>query len=330
MRRFISKSILCISLALGLIPSGYVSAAPLPSELSVDYSYYNPLSLVLKRFNWLEDEFKADHVRIRRVFSPGSDLALKNLQADSVNIASSAILSSVWSRAGGTPIKVVYIFTRAEWESIVVPRDSPINSVTALKGKRIAAAPGTDPYFFLLRALREAGLHKDDVVIVPMSHAQGRAALEKSTVDAWAGGVPYSAESQLENGFRVIYRNALFNSDGVLNVTEAFAGKYPEAVLRVIKVYEKARKWALRHPDDLEVIYSEEAKIPLPISRLVLSKFDFSDPRIVRNDIRVVKLSSPVLKEEQLINRDLNVNKVIDDLIDTSFVLKQVGPVSGR
>jgi sulfonate transport system substrate-binding protein len=78
------------------------------------------------------------------------------------------------------------------------------------------------------------------------------------------------------------------------------------------------------------VIYSEEAKIPLPISRLVLSKFDFSDPRIVRNDIRVVKLSSPVLKEEQLINRDLNVNKVIDDLIDTSFVLKQVGPVSGR
>ncbi len=329
MTPYISLVVICISMVAGLIPATDVSARQLPSELSVDYAPYNPLSLVLSKYNWLENEFKADGVGIKWVYSTGSEQSMKYLKAGSANISSSASFSSVWSKASGNPIKAFYVFTRAEWMSIVVSRDSPIKSVQGLKGRRIAAAPGTDSYFFLLYALREAGMHKEDVEIVPLTHREGRAALEAKTVDAWAGGVSYSTSSQLENGFRMIYRNVFFNSDGFLNVSEDFAAHYPQAVLRVVKAYEKARKWALSHPDDLEAIFAEEAKLTLPIARGVLSKYDFSNPVIERNDIRELKDASPVLKEENLISQDTDMDKVIAELVDTSFVMKLLAPGSG-
>jgi sulfonate transport system substrate-binding protein len=324
MRGFINKSIVLISIVSGLILSADLSAASLPSEVSVDYSYYNPLSLVIKKFKWLEKEFETEHVPIRWVFTPGSNLALKYLKDDSVNVSSSASLSSVLSRASGNRIKAVYVFARPEWVALLVNRDSPINSMNDLKGKRIAVTPGTDPYFFLLRALREAGMHKEDVEIVPLQHTDGRTALERKNIDAWSAVQPYAGMSQLENGSRVIYRNVLYNSYGVLNVSVDFANKYPEAMLRVLSVYEKARKWALRHPDDLEVIYAEEAKVPLAVSRLVLSKYDFFNPVIDRNDMAMLRVASRVLKEERLISPDTDLEKVIPDLVDRNFILKVI------
>ncbi|NTW52800.1 MAG: aliphatic sulfonate ABC transporter substrate-binding protein [Chlorobiaceae bacterium] len=324
MRRFINRCIIGISTLLGLIYGGNLSAASLPAELRVDYADYNPLSVVIKKFGWLEQEFRADRVHISWVYSIESGIALKHLETDSVNIASTGSLSSVLNKAIGKPIKAVYVFARPEWDAIVVQRDSQIQSIKELKGLKIAAAPGTDAYLFLLHALHDAGMHQSDVQIIPMSHEEARVALQLKRVDAWAGGHPYAALSQLEQGSRVICRNDLVNSYGVLSISEEFVRKYPEAVSRVIKVYEKARKWALRHPDDLEVIFSDESMVSLPVSKLVLSRCDFSRPIIDRNDIRVLKDESPVLKEEKLIRKDTDMDKVIEELIDTSFVLKLV------
>ncbi|NTW52805.1 MAG: aliphatic sulfonate ABC transporter substrate-binding protein [Chlorobiaceae bacterium] len=322
MRGFIIRRIICICMLLRMIFNADAYAASVPAELRVDYADFNPLSLVVKKFNWLDKEFKADTVRIHWKFSPGSDVALKNLQADSLDIASSASLSSVWSRAVGGPIKVVYVFARPEWNALVVSRDSPLQSVKDLKGRKVAVALGTGPYFFLMLALKDAGMHKEDVKIIPMPHEDGRASMEQNFVDAWAGGSPYVAMSQLESGSRLIYRNALFHSYGFLNVTEAFARKYPDAVLRVVKVYENARNWAIRHPEDLEMMYGEEARVPLSVARKVLSSYDFSRPVFDRNDVRLLRSGLPVLKEEHLFPQDTDFDKVIDDLIDTRFVFK--------
>ena len=55
-----------------------------------------------------------------------------------------------------------------------------------LKGKKVAAAKGTDAFLFLLRALHDQGLSKSDIQLVSLQHADGRAALERGQVDAWA------------------------------------------------------------------------------------------------------------------------------------------------
>jgi len=245
-RRSLAVALLA-SLPIGAYNSP-AQAADAPKEVRLDYAYYAPTSLVLKHFGWLEKSLKPQGTEVRWVFSQGSNRSLEYLNAGSTDFASTAGLAAVLSRANGAPLKTVYIASRPEWTALVVPKDSPLKSVADLKGKKIAATKGTDPYLFLLRSLQKAGLDKNDVEIVHLQHPDGRAALEQGRVDAWAGLDPHMAASELQAGSRLLYRNVDFNSYGVLSVTEKFEQEQPELIKQVIAAYEEARQWAIAHP----------------------------------------------------------------------------------
>lgn len=202
------------------------AAETAPAEVRLDYAYYSPVSLALKHFGWLEKALP--EAKVTWVLSQGSNRSLEYLNSGSVDFASSASLSAVLARANGSPIKSVYVYSRAEWTALVVRKDSPLQSVAELKGKKIAATKGTDPYLFTLRALQKAGLKKDDVELLHLQHPDGRTALEKGDVDAWAGLDPHMAASEIQSGSRLLYRNKDFNSYGVLSVTETYAKEHPD------------------------------------------------------------------------------------------------------
>ncbi|MET0124540.1 MAG: aliphatic sulfonate ABC transporter substrate-binding protein, partial [Pseudomonas caspiana] len=202
-------------LALGMNPLAF-AAETAPAEVKLDYAYYSPVSLVLKHFGWLEKALPDS--KVGWVLSQGSNRSLEYLNSGGVDFASSASLAAVLSRANGSPIKSVYVYSRAEWTALLVRKDSPYKTIADLKGKKIAATKGTDPYLFTLRALQQAGLKKDDVELVHLQHPDGRTALEKGDVDAWAGLDPHMAASEVQAGSRLLYRNKDFNSYGVLSV----------------------------------------------------------------------------------------------------------------
>ena len=141
---------------VGWSPVSLAATTPL-KELRLDYAYYSPASLVLRRFGWLEEDFKADGTSVRWVLSAGSNRALEYLNANSIDIGSSAGLAALLAKANGNPIKTPYIFSRPEWTALVVRKDSNIRTLADLKGKKIAATKGTDPYLFLLRSCRRWG-----------------------------------------------------------------------------------------------------------------------------------------------------------------------------
>ncbi len=296
-----------------------VALADAPKEIRVDFAYYSPPSLVLKKFGWLEEEFKKDNIPVKWVLSAGSNRALEFLNSGAVDFGSTAGLAAVLSRANGNPIKGVYIYERPEWTALVVPAGSPIKSVKDLKGKKVAATKGTDPYLFLLRALNENKMDKKDIEHVSLQHADGRAALEQKRVDAWAGLDPHMAASELEAGSKLLYRNVNYNTYGFLNTTESFAKNHPEHVKRVIAAYERARKWILANPDETSRIVSEEAKISLAVAKVQLLRNDFRNPIPGAEHSKALKAAGSILIEEELVKKGTDVNKVVDELIDPSF-----------
>jgi sulfonate transport system substrate-binding protein len=308
--------------ALALSPiSSLVRAAPL-KEVRLDYAYYSPPSLVVRRFGWLDEAFAKDGIGVKWVQSAGSNRALEYLNGDSIDIGSTAGLAAVLGRANGNPIRTPYIFSRPEWTALVVRKDSPIASVADLKGKKVAATNGTDPYLFLLRALHTAGLSKSDIEHVPLQHADGRAALEQGRVDAWAGLDPLMAASELDAGSRLIYRNVAFNTYGFLNVREEFLATRPEVVSRVIVVYERARQWIIANPTEAAKILSEEAKVSLPVALLQIKRrTDFSNPQPSSEHVKALQAAAPILLQERLVKPGTDLSAVIAGLIDTRFAL---------
>jgi len=218
-------------------------------SLSLDYAYYNPPSLVLKSNGWLEAALKPAGTQVQWVLSLGSNKANSFLAASAVQFGSTAGSAALLARSNGSPIKTVFLYSQPEWTALVVGKDSPLKDVRELRGKKVAVTKGTDPYFFLLRALKDAGLEQADVEIVELQHPDGRVALERGQVDAWAGLDPHMAASELDAGSRLLYRNVAYCTYGALNVREDFLHDHPDVVATVLRQYARAHAFAAKDVD---------------------------------------------------------------------------------
>ncbi|MEY3553076.1 MAG: hypothetical protein RL735_1424, partial [Pseudomonadota bacterium] len=205
-----------ISAGLALAIAASTPAFAQVSEIRVDYATYNPLSLVIREQKLLEKEFEKDKINVRWVLSAGSNKALEFLNAGSLDIGSTAGAAALVGKINGNPIKTIGIFSRPEWTALVTGKDSKIANVADLKGRRIAVTRGTDPHIFLVRALDKAGLTEKDVRLVLLQHADGKTALVRGDVDAWAGLDPIMAQAEIEDGAKLLYRRAEDNTWGVL------------------------------------------------------------------------------------------------------------------
>ena len=295
-------------------------AAETVKEVRLDYATYSPSSLVLKRFGWLDDDFKKDGIAVKWVFSAGSNRALEYLNAGSIDIGSSAGLAALLAKANGNPIRTPYIFSRPEWTALVVPKDSPIKTLADLKGRKVAATKGTDPYLFLLRSLHTVGLKRSDIEHVALQHADGSKALEQGRVDAWAGLDPLMAASELDRGSRLLYRNVSFNTYGFLNVREDFLAKSPNEVRRVIAAYERARLWVLANTTEAAKILAEEAKVSLQVALLQIKlRTDLSNPQPSAEHVKALQAAAPILLDEGLVKPGTDLLRVVTELVDTQF-----------
>jgi sulfonate transport system substrate-binding protein len=315
------RRLLNLAISASLLTSGAAVAAEPLKTLNIDFAYYNPISLVLKEKHLVEDALGPD-VKVVWVQSAGSNRALEYLRGRSLDIGSTAGSAALMARANGNPVKIVYVYSRPEWTALVTRADSPIQSVADLKGKRVAATSGTDPGIFLLRALAGAGLTARDLTIVPLQHADGRLALDRGDVDAWAGLDPYMAEAEIETHDRLFYRNPDFNTDGVLDVRDSFLAAYPDVIGKVIGAYEQGRHWALDHKDELAEILVNEAKLSPAVAKRQIERTDLTNPAVGDALRRTISGAGEVLKASGTVPDDADLDKIESDLLDPDFTKK--------
>lgn len=312
---------LALGIATGVVLAGAVSGALAADvkEIRIDWASYNPVSLLLKKEGLLEKAFEKDGISIRWVQSAGSNKALEYLNAGSIDFGSTAGAAALIARVNGNPIKSIYVYSRPEWTALVTGKDSTIASVADLKGKTVAVTRGTDPHVFLVRALADAGLTSKDVKFVLLQHADGRLALSRGDVDAWAGLDPLMAAAEVEEGAKLFYRKPENNSWGVLNTPESFAAEHPDIVKRVLAAYEDARKQALADPAALKAALIEAAKLPEAVIDRQLERTDLSTSRIGDVQAETITKAGLALQEAGVLPADADIGKTVADLIDPSF-----------
>jgi sulfonate transport system substrate-binding protein len=286
-------------------------------DIHLDYAYYNPLSLVVRDQHLLEDR----GYNVTWVLSAGSNKANEGLRSKALDFGSTAGSAALVARANGSPIKGIDLYAGGEWTALLVTKNSPINSVADLKGKKVAVTKGTDPYFFLLQSLGTAGLSPSDIEIINLQHADGKTALERGDVDAWSGLDPFIAQTIQQQGSRFIYRNPSFNSYGFLNAREDFIATNPDAVQAVVNSYEEARKWAKAHPDQLAALLASQANIPLSVAQEELTR-TLVDINPVPGDAQQAVLTrvEPIAVADSDIKSDDAGRNALSTLIDPKYV----------
>jgi sulfonate transport system substrate-binding protein len=318
----ISRRALAAVIAIAAWMPGGALAADALKEIHIDWATYNPVSLVLKQKGLLEKEFAKDGISIVWVQSAGSNKALEFLNAGSIDFGSTAGSAALMAKINGNPIKSIYVFSRPEWTALVTTRDSKIASVADLKGKRVAVTRGTDPHIFLVRALLDAGLSEKDITPVLLQHADGKTALIRGDVDAWAGLDPMMAQAEIEDGAKLFFRNPAANTWGILNVREQFLKDYPDTVRRVLAVYEEARKDSLANYDDLKKTFISVTKLPdAVVDKQLKERTDLTNSRIGAPQRESILAAGLALQQAGVIDTKVNVKATLDDLIDEQVPL---------
>jgi sulfonate transport system substrate-binding protein len=291
--------------------------------LNIDFATYNPLSLVIKQEGWLEKALAKQKITVNWVQSAGSNKANEALRSGAIDVGSTAGSAALLARSNGSPIKTIDIFSQPEWSAVVVGPKSTITSVKELKGKQIAATKGTDPYFFLLQALEANGLTANDVTIQNLQHADGWAALQNGSVDAWSGLDPIMANAEKAGG-KLIYRNVAFNTYGFLNATESFLSSKPDVAQTVVNTYEYARAWAQKHPDETAKILSDVAGIDLAVATTVISERTNLDVSPIPGaaQLKVLKKIGPIFVQSGDVKKQSDIDTALKTLLQPSFVKK--------
>ncbi len=136
-------------------------------------------------------------------------------------------------------------------QAIVVRKESPLQQLADLKGKKVAVTKAAGAHYLLIAALKKAGLKFSDIEPAYLTPADGRAAFENGKVDAWVTWEPFLSGVQRQLPTRTLADGTGLASYKRYYLTgNAYAKAHPEVLKLVYEQLEEAGHWVKNHPRD--------------------------------------------------------------------------------
>lgn len=268
-------------------------------------------------------------------FTSGAPLT-NEMVADKLDIGSMAdfpgsLNRAAFEKAGKKSLFVTVLSgsTTGSGNGIVVPLDSPIQSISELRGKQVSVPFASTSHGMLLRALKAQGIDPDkDLTIITQAPEVAGPALQTNKIDAHADFVPFAELFPYRGFARKIFDGSQANAPtfhGSL-VNSDYAKKYPEIVVAFLRAAIEADRLATAEPEKYSELIQQITGVEAEVAYLFhgplgLQTRDFTWKPEYRT---ALKTSIETLKFLKRTDNDIDVNDFIDDsYIRTAF--KQEG-----
>jgi sulfonate transport system substrate-binding protein len=200
LKRVIAVAVLSMSTALAGVGATYGQ----DKVVRIGFQKYGKLVL-LKSKGTLEEKLKAAGYRVVWTEFPSGPPLLEALNVGSIDFGNTGEAPPIFAQAAGAPIRyVAYEPAAPKGEAILVPKDSKLQSVADLRGKKVALNKGSNVHYLLVKALEKAGVKYAEIEPVFLAPADARAAFERGAVDAWVIWDPFLAAAEAATGARTL------------------------------------------------------------------------------------------------------------------------------
>ena len=238
---------------------------------------------------------------------PAGPQLLEALNAGSIDFGHTGEAPPIFAQAAGAPL--VYVANEPpnpKGEAILVPKDSPIQDVAGLKGKKVVFNKGSNVQYLVVEALTAAGLKYSDIQPIYLPPADGRAAFEQGSVDAWAIWDPFFTVGKRATGARVLKdgEGLVANREFYL-AAKPFNDQYPDRTKAILEELQKVDEWAAAQPTEVAKLLSPELGIDVPTLEEVARRRPYG----------VQPITDEVITYQQ---------KVADTFLDLKLLPKQV------
>lgn len=299
------------TLAFGAI-TPLQAAEPQDRVLRIGYQKYGTLVL-LKARGTLEQRLATHGVQVRWSEFPGGPQLLEGLNVGSVDFGVTGETPPVFAQAAGADlVYVAHEPPAPTGEAILLPKDSPIQSVAELKGKRVALNKGSNVHYLLVRALQEAGLTIADVQPVYLPPADARAAFERGSVDAWVIWDPFlaAAEQQLQARNLRNGRGLVDNHQFYL-ATRDYAQANPEVVQILIDEIRIVGEWVHGNLDEATAQVAPLLGLPADITRVAVERQGYGARTLTPEVVAAQQKIADTFSDLKLIPKRLVIQDVI-------------------
>lgn len=273
------RELLLAAAAVAFAAVGPAHAAPAakPKELRVGYQKISVLLLV-KAQKLLEKRFEPEGIAIKWVEFPFGPPLLEALGAGAIDYGYTGDSPPIFAQAArGKLVYAAAIPARGYGQGIVVRKDSPLQTLADLKGKKIGVAKASSAHNLLIAALESAQLKWDDIRPVYLAPADAAAAFSRGAIDAWSIWDPFLAIAELNANARQleIDRKATAQNSFFLANSD-FAAKHPDIVRGMNEEIEKAATWAGDHRDETAAFFAEASGVSLEAQKKSVARAEFA------------------------------------------------------
>lgn len=272
------------------------------TTLNIGFQKYGILPIV-KAKGELEKTLAAQGVQVKWVEFPAGPQLLEGLNVGSVVLGEAGEAPPIFAQAANP--NLVYVANQPaapSAEALIVQKDSPIQSIQDLKGKRIALNKGSNVHYLLLKLLEENNLTLSDIQPVYLPPSDARAAFEKGAVDAWVIWDPFLAAAEHQIHARVIANGEHLVSNHQFYLSDRqFAENHPQVLNTVVTTLNQTTDWVKTHPDDAAKLLEKPTAL----------KFDILKTSISRMGFGVQPISEKVAKEQQYVADAFFAQKLI-------------------
>jgi len=234
----------------------------------------NGVLALAKSLGSLEKRLAPHGVRVTWAeFTSGPPL-LEALGANALDFGPTGDVPPLFAQAAGGNLVYVGAYRGPSTGSaILVHKDSPIQKLEDLKGRKVAFKRGSSAHNFTVKALRKAGLTVADVTAVDLPPPDAAAAFKTYSIDAWAIWDPYFAVAEADPDARV-----LTTADGIVESWSFYLGNTdftnanPEIVEEVIDELTKVGTAAQSNLDETIKALASITGVKEEVTRIVLTR----------------------------------------------------------
>jgi sulfonate transport system substrate-binding protein len=245
-------------------------------SLRIGYQKYGTLVL-LKAKGSLEKRLAAQGIDVKWTEFPGGPQLLEGLNVGAIDFGVTGETPPVFAQAAGADLLYVAHEPPAPGsEAILVQKDSPINSVAGLKGKKVALNKGSNVHYLLVRALQDAGLRYADIQSVYLPPADARAAFERGSVDAWVIWDPFQAAAEQQLQARTLRDGTgLVDNHQFYLAARPFAEKHPQVLSTLIDEIRQVGEEAKADPQSVAKQVAPLLGLPEDIALIAVKRQGF-------------------------------------------------------
>ena len=291
-------------------PTGNASP-PQSSVVRIGYQKYGTVNILKARKN-LDERLKAEGASVQWLLFPAGPQMLEAMNAGSIDFGHTGEAPPIFAQAAGAPL--VYVANEPpnpKGEAILVPKDSPIQDVAGLKGKKVALNKGSNVHYLLVEALKAAGLKYSDIQTAFLPPADARAAFEQGKVDAWVIWDPFFTAAKRATGARVLRdgEGLVANREFYL-AAKPFLEQHPDHIKAILEELQKVDDWAAAKPTEVAKLLSPELSLDVPTLEEVAKRRPYGVEPITDEVVAYQQKVADTFLELKLLPKPLKVSDV--------------------